>query len=49
MIGWLKGVLREKQPPWLVLDVAGVGYELQASMTTSSYHLHCATTHTFKN
>lgn len=34
MIGWLKGVLREKQPPWLVLDVAGVGYELQASMTT---------------
>lgn len=36
MIAWLKGVLREKQPPWLVVDVAGVGYELQASMTTIS-------------
>jgi holliday junction DNA helicase RuvA len=36
MIGWLKGILRDKQPPWLVIDVGGVGYELQASMTTFS-------------
>ena len=36
MIGWLKGVLRDKQPPWLLVDVGGVGYELQASMTTFS-------------
>jgi holliday junction DNA helicase RuvA len=34
MIGRLRGTLLEKQPPWLVLDVAGVGYELEASMTT---------------
>lgn len=36
MIGWLKGVLREKQPPWLLVDVSGVGYELQAPMSTFS-------------
>jgi Holliday junction DNA helicase RuvA len=36
VIGWLKGVLRDKQPPWLLIDVGGVGYELQASMTTFS-------------
>jgi len=36
MIGWLKGVLRDKQPPWLLVDVGGVGYELQAPMTTFS-------------
>ena len=36
MIAWLQGVLREKQPPWLLVDVGGVGYELQASMTTFS-------------
>ena len=36
MIAWLKGVLREKQPPWLLIDVGGVGYELQAPMTTFS-------------
>ncbi|MEQ6917503.1 Holliday junction branch migration protein RuvA [Halomonas aquatica] len=34
MIGRLRGTLIEKQPPWLVVDVAGVGYELEASMTT---------------
>ncbi len=30
MIGRLRGTLLEKQPPWLVVDVAGVGYELEA-------------------
>lgn len=34
MIGRLRGTLLEKQPPWLTVDVAGVGYELEASMTT---------------
>ncbi|MFD2189929.1 Holliday junction branch migration protein RuvA [Pistricoccus aurantiacus] len=34
MIGRLRGTLLEKQPPWLVIDVGGVGYELEASMTT---------------
>lgn len=34
MIGRLRGTLVEKQPPWLVVDVAGVGYELEASLTT---------------
>ncbi|WP_027857049.1 Holliday junction branch migration protein RuvA [Marinobacterium jannaschii] len=34
MIGRLKGELVEKQPPQLLLDVNGVGYELEASMNT---------------
>ena len=34
MIGRLKGILVSKQPPWLVLDVGGVGYELEAPMST---------------
>lgn len=34
MIGRLHGILIEKQPPWLVVDVNGVGYELEASMNT---------------
>src|SRR5699024_6626925 len=34
MIGRLRGTLLEKQPPWMVIDVGGVGYELEASMNT---------------
>lgn len=34
MIGTLKGILTHKQPPWLVVDVHGVGYELEAPMST---------------
>jgi holliday junction DNA helicase RuvA len=34
VIGRLKGTLIHKQPPWLVLDVHGVGYELEAPMST---------------
>ncbi len=34
MIGRLKGALVHKQPPWLMIDVGGVGYELEAPMST---------------
>ncbi len=34
MIGRLKGVLIHKAPPWLVIEVHGVGYELEAPMST---------------
>ncbi len=34
MIGRLCGVLREKTPPYLLIDVAGVWYELEAPMST---------------
>ena len=34
MIGRLKGILIHKAPPWLVVDVSGVGYELEAPMST---------------
>ena len=34
MIGRLKGILVAKQPPWIVVDVGGVGYELEAPMST---------------
>ena len=30
MIGRLTGVLAEKNPPQIVLDVSGVGYEIDA-------------------
>lgn len=34
MIGRLRGTLAEKQPPHLIIDVNGVGYELEVPMTT---------------
>jgi Holliday junction DNA helicase RuvA len=34
MIGFLRGKLIAKQPPQLVMDVSGVGYELDAPMST---------------
>lgn len=34
MIAWLEGNLREKAPTRIVLDVQGVGYELQVPLST---------------
>jgi len=34
VIGFLKGRLAVKQPPMLLVDVGGVGYELEAPMST---------------
>ncbi|MEO8418483.1 MAG: Holliday junction branch migration protein RuvA [Methylophilaceae bacterium] len=34
MIGRLKGVLLEKTPPFVLLDVSGVGYEIEVPMST---------------
>ncbi len=34
MIGFLRGKLVHKAPPFLILDVNGVGYEVEAPMTT---------------
>lgn len=38
MIGRLRGTLVEKNPPQILLDVSGVGYELEVPMSTF-YHL----------
>lgn len=34
MIGQIRGIILEKQPPQLVVDVQGVGYEIDAPMGT---------------
>ena len=34
MIGFIRGLLAAKHPPDIVIDVGGVGYELQIPMTT---------------
>lgn len=34
MIGRLKGIVLEKKPPFLLLDVHGVGYDIETSMNT---------------
>jgi Holliday junction DNA helicase RuvA len=34
MIGHIRGLLALKQPPRLLVDVSGVGYEVEAPMTT---------------
>jgi Holliday junction DNA helicase RuvA len=34
VIGRIKGTLIEKQPPQIVVDVAGVGYEIEVPMST---------------
>ena len=34
MIGRLRGTLLSTQPPWLLVEVGGIGYELQAPMST---------------
>ncbi len=34
MIGFLRGILIQKHPPALLVDVGGVGYELEAPMST---------------
>lgn len=33
MIGHIRGTLLDKRPPWLMVEVAGLGYELEAPMT----------------
>ncbi|MFW0072462.1 MAG: Holliday junction branch migration protein RuvA [Coxiella-like endosymbiont] len=37
MIGRLRGIVLEKQPPYLLLEVAGVSYEIAAPVSTFHY------------
>lgn len=37
MIGRIRGFLIEKAPPWILVDVMGVGYQLQVPMSTFYY------------
>ena len=34
MIGQIRGIILEKQPPQLLVDVHGIGYEIDAPMST---------------
>ncbi len=34
MIGKIRGIILEKQPPQLIVDVHGIGYEIDAPMST---------------
>lgn len=34
MIGWIRGTLRVKRPPLVLVDVGGIGYEVEATMHT---------------
>ncbi|MGH8154364.1 MAG: Holliday junction branch migration protein RuvA [Rhodanobacteraceae bacterium] len=34
MIGRLRGILISKRPPWVLVEVGGVGYELEVPMST---------------
>ena len=34
MIGQLRGIIIEKRPPFVLIDVQGIGYEIEAPMTT---------------
>ena len=34
MIGFIRGIIIEKQPPQLIIDVQGIGYEVDAPMST---------------
>ena len=39
MIGRLHGKLLEKNPPQILIDVSGVGYEVDVPMSVSYTHL----------
>ena len=34
MIGFIRGILADKSPPYLLVDVHGVGYEIEAPLST---------------